>query len=245
MLEETQALVSESSPMNVRVLLVTTRGLLARNTGRLAEAVALSEEAIALVQAEGFPPPGILRWQHASALMWSGDLEQANTLHEENLVDALAKGDMYLAAVVVCDLGVIGLLRGDMDRAADRLREAVMYARQFGDALIMAIGLDALAATATAQHRPGDVALFIGAAESMWARSGIAPDSAERIGRPVPTGTTVGDLIGSARAALGDAAFAAAREAGRTLPLDAVLAETFLDDAPQPSSDTELVTNSS
>ncbi len=52
---------------------------------------------------------------------------------------------------------------------------------------------------------------------------------------------TISYLIADARAALGDAAFAAAKEAGRTLRLDQVIAEAFDDPGPREASGGRIV----
>jgi non-specific serine/threonine protein kinase len=220
-------------------VLLMARGFLARYTGRLAEAAALFQDANDTFQRAGIKPTPNGRWQHATTLFWSGELERANALEEDILADSLAIGDIYIAAAALCDLGSIAFVRGDFPQAASRLRQAITLARKLGDVLVTAFCLDALAATASAQGRPEDVALLLGAAERLFERSGIAPDGIERTGRPLPTGTTVAELIDSARNALGESAFAAAREAGRTLPLEAVLAEASLDDEPLPSINIE------
>src|SRR5206468_3684061 len=83
--------------------------------------------------------------------------------HSQRYRVTLDSGDTYASAAMLCDLGIISLLRGELEQAADQLREAVMLARQMGDVLVTAICLDALAATAGANGRPRDVAMLLGA----------------------------------------------------------------------------------
>jgi ATP/maltotriose-dependent transcriptional regulator MalT len=234
LLDEAQPLLEDCTDLQLRALWLVTRGFVARTTGQLASAVELFAESLSLVRAGGMTPPGILRWQHATTLLWSGDLASAYQLHGETLADALAGGDRFTAAAVLCDLGIIAFLRGDLDRAAHQLREAAMLARQLGDVLVTAMCLDALAVTAGAQERPAAAAMLLSAAERLFARSGVAPDGTERTGRPLPTGLTVAQFIDATRTALGEPAFDTARKAGHRLTVEEVLAAAVVERPPRP-----------
>jgi predicted ATPase/DNA-binding CsgD family transcriptional regulator/DNA-binding XRE family transcriptional regulator len=233
LLDEAVPLAHGSADVSLLSLMFVTRGFLARATGHFAEAVEQFEQAMVLVQGASMAPPGIMRWQHATSLLWLGDLERSNRLHEETLADALAGGDKYVAAAVLCDLGTIALLRGDLQRAAVRLREALVFGGQLGDVLIPEFCLEALAATAGAQGRPRQVAILLGAAERLCVRSGIPGPGVAGSGRLLRTEMTVPHLTSAARAALGAAAFTAAREAGFVLPLEEAIAMALAADEPQ------------
>jgi predicted ATPase len=233
LVNEADALVQDSWGPPLRVLLLITRGILARARGQNVEAVERFGHAIATLQHVGVRPPSMLRWQYATSLLSQGDVERSSSLHEENLADALAGGDTWAAAAVLGDLAVIALMRADFDRASSRLAEALALASKLRDVLITEFCVEAMAAIAGSRNRPRQVALLLGAADRLCSRSGLpSPGSAAIQKRwPLPAGLDAAHLLRTSRNELGEPVFAAIWEAGRTLPLEQVLAEALSRDA--------------
>jgi len=205
---------------------------MARVLAQSVEAVDLFEQAIALLQKFGVTPPSMLRWQHATSLLSQGDIELSASLHEENLADALAGGDTWAAAAVLCDLATIALFRGDLDLAGARLGDALVLAGELREVFITEYVVECLAAIAHAKGRPRQVAHLLGAADRLCARCGLpSPGSAfAQQRRTHPPGMDPAHLINAARVVLGEPVFAAAWKTGQTAHLEQVIADAF--DAP-------------
>jgi non-specific serine/threonine protein kinase len=146
-------------------------------------------------------------------------------LHEQNLADALADGDTYIASAVLLDLGTIALLRGDLERAGAQMREGLRLASQLHEPLVSHWCLEALATLAGRQGRSQRLARLLGAADRLRERLGFTPALAERFRERIGAHGT----IAAARAELGEAAFDAARQAGFALSADEALAEALAD----------------
>lgn len=123
---------------------------------------------------------------------------------------------------------------GDFDRAAALFREALVYAGQLRDVLITEFCLEGLAVAAGGLQRPRQVALLVGAADRLCARSGMPAPGAEasECRRTVPGDMPISEVIRAASEALGPAAFSAMRATARTLPLAQAIDEVFAADEP-------------
>jgi non-specific serine/threonine protein kinase len=230
-----QRLVDEGLPLArasadplVLAQLLLPRAAIDAAQGRLSEASGNIREAIALLQAAGSKPAGllrILRRQYATNLLSLGELDQSRQLHEQNLAEALASGDTYIASAVLLDLGTIAVLRVDVERAAACFREGLVHAARVGDPTLFQFYLDALAAVAGRQRHWRKSAVLLGAADKLRDDLGFTSAFTHRLRERVGFAAA----IGAARAELGDADFEAARQAGFALSPDEALAEALAD----------------
>jgi non-specific serine/threonine protein kinase len=218
-------------PLPLGLLLLTVRAWHAHGVGQHEAALEALEEAMALMQRSGLKPTGGLRWLYGTTLLWLDRIDDSARVHEATLAEARASGDASTLGVVLADLGTIALIRGDPRNATDQLRQALVLASQLGDVLLPVLCLESLAAAAEALGQHRDVALLLGAAEALCTRIGIplpgAPRTTDEMRRPLPARLKPAHLIAAARAALGEALFASAREAGRQLTVEQVLDEVL------------------
>ncbi|WP_439959615.1 ATP-binding protein, partial [Streptomyces luteocolor] len=142
----------------------------------------------------------------------SGDLTEAGILlhriRERHADVSSPTGDHLLHA----ELGFLAELRGDAATARAHHRTALGIARALAEPRALALALEGLAGAAALSGAPADAALLLGAADA--ARRGV--------GAPLPPAerTDVDRITASARAALGEAAFAEAHERGAKLPIE-------------------------
>ena len=168
--------------------------------------------------------PGVTEDVAAAALINLGlfarranDPDRAQALLEEALAllrDLGSRGDMV---VPLATLGHIARGRGDLARAHAHYSEALDLAAATGERVGVAHCLEGLAATAWAAGRGVAAARLYAAAETLRAALGaprLPGDAAEHE-----------TIVAAIRATLGDEVTAAAWTAGRTLPLDAAVAE--------------------
>src|SRR5262249_18383966 len=104
LLNEAEPLADSARDASLQALVLVNRAFIARAHGRNAEDLQLIESAIQRAESANIMPPGILRYQQANALLRLGQTERAFILHEENLRDARAIGDVYSSAAVLLDL---------------------------------------------------------------------------------------------------------------------------------------------
>jgi hypothetical protein len=86
-LDQALALADDVGDLQVQVMLTVVKGHLARTSGRLDEAAGFMEHALMLAEGRSVPAAGIVRWQHASMLMWAGDLQRSSQLLRQILPD--------------------------------------------------------------------------------------------------------------------------------------------------------------
>lgn len=186
------------------------------------QAGALLEEALALGRAAG-DKLGILRTLNTlGEIAWvEGDYERATPLYEESLALCRESGDRLGAIHVSYNLGSVALARGDAAGAAPYFRASLRLCRELGDQGLAGKCLLALASVAAATEQPARAARLYGAARVLYEATGLDED---RIGR-----AHARQCLTTARAALGEAAFAAAQAQGRALSLEEALAEALHD----------------
>jgi tetratricopeptide (TPR) repeat protein len=188
------------------------RGLVAEWEGDDERAVPLYEAALAVARGSNdAQAAGVALYALSNAAYRRGDFETAERLGEEALVAVRTVGDEFVLSLALSNIGQVALARGDAPCALVAYQEALDLA--LGIAADMAI-VDALAGFAAVAAAQGDhtgAAQLLGATESLRAAShqDRIPNSADH----AQTTQTV-------RAALGEAAFAAAWDAGRALPAE-------------------------
>jgi non-specific serine/threonine protein kinase len=171
------------------------------------------EESLALSQEVGN------RWQCSVPLSTlalvardSGDRTEARRRYEEALAIRRETGDRRGVASVLHNLGVLAAQEGDAPRAAAHFRESLALFRAFGDGDSLAWCLFGLAGTAAALGQPARAARILGAV------SPYLTPGATTLHLPDPAARD--RTLAAPRAALGEAAFAAAWAEGRALSLE-------------------------
>jgi non-specific serine/threonine protein kinase len=144
------------------------------------------------------------------SIMLAGDERRAEPLMEEALAATRAVGNRRNASRTLWGLGILALRRGQPARAL--IEEACSLCHEFGDAVFLMFVLPDLARTHLLEGRPEVAARLLGAAAA-----GRATLGAEQIPWAVASERLA---IEQARAALGDAAYAAARAAGAAMTVD-------------------------
>jgi predicted ATPase len=134
---------------------------------------------------------------------------------EESIPLARAvKAEVFLSNALI-NLGLAHLDLGDLESARERLRESVQHAAVPDNRESLARALDALAAVAKTAGNPELGATLLGAGEGVRSSIGVGVWMTDRV-RHVETAARL-------RARLGDPAYAAATDRGRSLTLDEVL----------------------
>ena len=142
--------------------------------------------------------------------------DRAETLFAESRALSRETGDRLSAAIALENLAALALGRDDRALAAGRYREALGLYRIVGDWFGVTTCLRGLA-TGSAADRPAAAARLFALAARLGKEHAIgSADDADDADDAAP--------IAAARAALGEAAFAAAWSAGATMPLDEALA---------------------
>jgi tetratricopeptide (TPR) repeat protein len=181
-------------------------GFVAEDLGDFARSKALHEEALALAQSLDYPLLTGRAMRHVGWLtVLAGDAASAEPLLEEALARFRRDGARVLAALVLSDLAEIALLRGDHARAAAAYQERLHLS---GDGWHLRWSLEGLATIAAACGEAERAARLFGAAEALRERLGVVL---------VPRLAEYAATVAPVRAALGEAAFAAAWATGRAM----------------------------
>ncbi len=198
---------------------------MAQIRGKLGEAAALLDEALALGQATGDERSiyHALYWQGEIARS-AGDYDRAVSLLEAGL--ARQQGNPWAAATAGFSLGHVALVRGDPERAATLFRETLDARRLVGDRLGMALSVEGLAWVSVAHRRPDLASRMFGAAEGLR----------EWIGASVEVGWTSDHerYLEQTRAMLDEATFDAEWAAGRALSPNEAIALALSTGAERP-----------
>jgi non-specific serine/threonine protein kinase len=195
-------------------------GIIALLQGHLDRADALQEDALARFRELGD--------QSAVATVLNnlgvtaddrGDYARARTLYEEALALQREAGDTQSIAIYLSNLGEVARDQGDHAAAAAYYREGLAIWVVLRDRWNSTSSLDGVAMLALDRGQPEQAARLFGAAAGLREAAGAALPANERVDNE--------RFVDSARLALGDQAFAAAWEAGRSLPLEGALAEAL------------------
>jgi non-specific serine/threonine protein kinase len=186
-------------------------------TGNSEQAVHWAEESVISARTAGDP------WLigfclHVLALTFRrrGDGERAVNLLQESLAMLRPVGDRWNMAMALVNLGGVAQARGDTAAAWSAYQEALVLAHELRDRRGMAMFLECLAEVAVAQERLGHGAQLMGAAEGLLDTIGAA--------WPPPYVASRERTQTAICAALGEANFTAAREEGRSMPLEEAIA---------------------
>jgi predicted ATPase/class 3 adenylate cyclase len=217
--EECLALWREAKDQGGVGVALTYLGSVTYAQGDLTTARSLCEDSLAILRGLPHPPPHPL----ADALDWlgvvasaQGDIAVARSLYEEGLALRREMGDKRCSGISLHNLGKVAESRGDYEAARARYEESVTLHREVGERRGIAECLQGLAGVAEADGQPERAARLFGAAAALR----------EAIGAPMaPADRAAYDRhVATVRAALGEAAFAAAWAAGQAMTLDRAIA---------------------
>jgi predicted ATPase/class 3 adenylate cyclase/DNA-binding XRE family transcriptional regulator len=205
---------------------LNTLGTIALYNGDQEVAVARFTESLNLMQAAGD------QWGMAvdavdlgRAAELQGDLERAVAYYEDSRRYYEQVGDVGAAAHSFVHLARVARRQGDLQRAEALGRAGLSISWRAGDRSMIAEGLDGLAQTAVALVVAGEIAHGTRAARLLGATAALR----ETIGAPnlSPEREAARSYEASARAALGEEAWAAAFVAGHALSLEETIAEAL------------------
>jgi DNA-binding CsgD family transcriptional regulator/tetratricopeptide (TPR) repeat protein len=219
-LEESVAIARDLGDRRLYASVLHDHGNFAYEMGDLSRARAALEESVSLLRDAGDP------WQLGSAI-----LAQAVMAHEQGAVDeaeALASealslyqqaGERRSVALALAHLGSIALARGDQRTSHDRLSQSMAIQQELGDMAGIAFVLERFSGLASAQGRYAAAVRLTATAETLREAAGspLSPSGQARVGQ----------TLLPAQQALGEAATADARRAGRALTLEEAIAEAL------------------
>ena len=185
---------------------------------RLSEALALSRE-LGDTRSIGFELAGL-----GEIALRRGETTRARQLVEESLALRRQLGNKWGVGVSLGMLGWVAIRDGDWNRAVTRLGESLEVRQEIGDKGGSAWCLERLAEVALAHSQAEKAARLYGAASALR-------DSINSVIDPVDR-AEYEDSRASLRAALGEARFAEAWEAGRALPLEQAVAYALESQSP-------------
>lgn len=152
----------------------------------------------------------------ADVAFQQGDLDQALALSVEGATLCRRIDHWGYLALALCNLAQVNLALGHQAEAAAFYDESLSYAEAIRSGFMIADALSGLAAVALAVGQPAKAARLLGAVEGIC----------EARSHPVlPHHFQQWRTLAGTRAALADATFTAAWEAGRALSLDTAVAE--------------------
>ena len=186
------------------------RGVAAESKGDDERAVALWESALAVArELNDAQAAGVALYALSDAAYRRGDLQGSERLGEESVALLRSAGDEWVLSLSLGNIGVVAIAKGDMPRAVAAYQEALDLALGTDADWAIANALAGFAAVASARGDHGGAAQLLGATETLRAAS-----QQERLSNYALHAQT----IQAVRAALGEAAFAAAWEAGCAVP---------------------------
>jgi predicted ATPase/DNA-binding XRE family transcriptional regulator len=202
-----------ASTLNVPALLwqaMFQRGVVAEFGGDGDRAASLYESALAVASELNDPQAAGVALYALSELAYArGDLETAERQSEEAVALLRTAGDEFVLSLVLANVGAVALARGDPSRATMVYLEALDLVLGIDIDLAAASVLVGFAALAVARGDYVAAARLLGAAESK-----LEASHQERAANHVLHAQTTQAV----HAALGNEAFARAREAGHSLP---------------------------
>jgi predicted ATPase/DNA-binding CsgD family transcriptional regulator len=148
-----------------------------------------------------------------------GNDERAAVLYGICLSHAEKLGDRYGVAIALHNLAHLAIRLRDLDRAETSLKEALRLMWELGDRGETGADLAALASVAALRGDAERAARLAGAGFGLLHEIGEVLEPLDH--------AALMDYLTRARAALGDAAYESAREAGETLPIAAAIAEAL------------------
>jgi predicted ATPase/class 3 adenylate cyclase/DNA-binding XRE family transcriptional regulator len=225
LLERSAFLAQEVGNLTVAARSLDKLALLAIERHESERAVALSNESLALARKSGdVKQISTVLVNQGYIAYYLGDFDTAEARYKEGLAINREVGDQHGETIGVMALGATARGRGDLSAAMAHLRHALHLNRQVGDPRLFVEALEYLAMTWAEMGRGRDAARMLG----------LAAKLRESIGFPQPPveAEETESAVADARAAIGEAAWAAAFAAGRALSLEEAIAEALGEEAP-------------
>lgn len=141
-----------------------------------------------------------------------GDYKLATKRFTEELIMCREAGYLFGTSSALRGLGRVAQSQEDYIAARSFYSEAIVLSQEISNSLTVALNLSAFATLAAAQNKPQRIARLVGAAETQIPSIRFEMSTKER--------AEYDQAIASARAALGEDAFAAAWEEGQKMPLE-------------------------
>ncbi|HKY55314.1 MAG TPA: AAA family ATPase, partial [Anaerolineales bacterium] len=212
--QESLAIARANSDKAVLAYALVTMGLVAAIAKPdFEEALAYSEEAIALAEEGGF------RWGGGMTIFGLGfmarslgDYDEARSRFESCLPIFLELGDKHRINMIKSELGHIERETGRYEQAIPIYRETILEWQRLGHRAAIAHQLECFAFVAKAQEQPERAAKLFGAAEALREKINIAMTPQERIEYE----REIADL----RAGMDEKAFASQWAAGRSMSME-------------------------
>jgi non-specific serine/threonine protein kinase len=158
-----------------------------------------------------------------------GDRARADVLYEQALAQFREIGNTFGTAITLINMAKSARDRGDLSRATALYAEALALRWDQGDKILVASCLRGLASVAAFARQYQRAVRLFGATEALR----------EAIGAGESRSASDDSILAEARRALGEQAFAATWEAGRTMPLAEAVAESL---ATQPDATADVST---
>jgi non-specific serine/threonine protein kinase len=209
-----RAAVDRLSSMVVLVRLATATTA----QGHYDRTKALVEEALAMAQGSGQDDLiGLGQYELALAALGQGDVARAESLLTESLALHRLLDDPWGTASCLDTLGLVDCQTGDAARAVGRYEESLALRRAVAEPGGIAEWLAGVATVAIGSGQPEQASRLFGAARAWGDQAGYVFH--------LPQRAIYERAESAARAALGDAGFSAAQDAGRALPFENAVAE--------------------
>jgi predicted ATPase/transcriptional regulator with XRE-family HTH domain len=219
--EQAAALARELEAAHEEAYALRMLALVAWREGDLARAAEQFGRALEAYRAIGDQQSYARASISVANISWMrGDREQALAGYQDSLVLARAGGLKHEIAMALQGLGHARLVEGERVTATNLLHESLELFRELGDKPCGSGTLELCACLAASEGRPEIAAQWFGTAET----------AREAMGRGFSLATfrsVYDEGVASARSALGDEAFDAAWAAGRSVSLDAALAQAL------------------
>lgn len=178
MLERAEALVAGAADDVTGARVLLARAVETGWGGRPGEAATHAERAVDAARAAGNRPLESLALLVLGLCRSFADEPDAAGTALQACVDLTAPaGEAHVRSYALAALGTLALLRGDLDVAAGLERQALATASDAGDRSVTAFVLEVLAWLAAAERRADRAATLLGAADALWRRLGVAPDT--------------------------------------------------------------------
>jgi excisionase family DNA binding protein len=195
-------------------------GLIADRQGDQVSAIAYQEEALPIARAVGDDwQICVILGNLGGAYYDRGDYARGQTLSQEALELARQIGDTFGIAVNLYNLGNCAVQLGDLGGAFPRYHESLALSRDLGERHLASRTIDRLGVALHLTGSSRSAARLFGAADTIRDEIGdtlFAEEDANLTAR-----------FQEVRDALGEAAFAAASDAGRSLPFDTAITEAM------------------
>jgi tetratricopeptide (TPR) repeat protein len=198
------------------------QGELFAEQGDLEQAQRFAEESLALWRTLGDKSSMSTSLDNLAILAFiRGDYDRATMLAEEGRDLASELGNKRVFATSLLHLGDIALEQGDLEQARRQYVEGLMVSREIGDRAVMISCLDGVACLAIAEGKPDDATRLFSSVDALSDAIGIS--------RPAHNQHRYERHLAVLCTQLSADDFTAARNAGRLLSLEEVVAGVLAD----------------